>query len=206
MKASISMSHQSRLDLILGIITHIGAKSYLEIGCDWDVVFREIPLDHKVGVDPQHGGTLRMTSDEFFETNTDTFDVIFIDGLHICQQVLKDIFNSLAVLNPGGVIVMHDCLPVTEQQQEEEWKAGPWLGSVWKAFFSYNDLHKYDMAVVTIDYGCGLIMNRPATQPYLLDNPEYWPIATYQDFLNNYSKLRLLPFDTNIYAWVAGTL
>ena len=52
-----------------------------------------------------------MTSDEFFSQNKETFDLIFIDGLHIHEQVLKDIDNSLNVLNENGVILLHDCLP-----------------------------------------------------------------------------------------------
>ena len=32
-----------------------------------------------------------MTSDEFFIQNKNTFDLIFIDGLHIYEQVIKDI-------------------------------------------------------------------------------------------------------------------
>jgi predicted O-methyltransferase YrrM len=68
-----------------------------------------------IGVDPNQGVTLRMTSDEFFAANQFTFDIVFIDGLH--DQVAKDIENSLRVLNPGGIIVMHDCNPTTKISQ-----------------------------------------------------------------------------------------
>ena len=36
-----------------------------------------------------------MTSDEFFKQNEDTYDVIFIDGLHTSDAVYRDINNSL---------------------------------------------------------------------------------------------------------------
>ena len=52
------------------------------------------------GVDPNQGGTHRMTSDEFFVTNQLTFDVIFIDGW-----------------DPGGTIMMHDCNPTIKISQ-----------------------------------------------------------------------------------------
>ena len=90
---------QTRFDIINKLINSKKFKSYLEIGCQSDVNFSKIKIENKVGVDPQSGGTLRMTSDEFFSQNKDTFDLIFIDGLHIHEQVLKDIDNSLNVLN-----------------------------------------------------------------------------------------------------------
>ena len=39
-----------------------------------------------------------MSSDEFFLKNKDQFDIIFIDGLHVYEQVKRDIENSLIVL------------------------------------------------------------------------------------------------------------
>ena len=29
------------------------------------------------------------------ETITETFDIVFIDGLHLCEQVLRDVNNSI---------------------------------------------------------------------------------------------------------------
>ena len=43
-----------------------------------------------------------MTSDDFFLSNKDKFDVIFIDGLHIYEQVRKDVVNSINAINDGG--------------------------------------------------------------------------------------------------------
>lgn len=43
------------------------------------------------------------------------FDLVFIDGLHHSDQVLKDINNSLSFLEPNGVIMCHDILPSSEQ-------------------------------------------------------------------------------------------
>ena len=148
----LRFGHQQRYDLIATIATHINAQSYLEIGCAEDIVFSRILVPHKIGVDPSQGGTHRMGSDPFFVENTDTFDLIFIDGLHHWDQVLRDIDNSIRVLNPGGVIVMHDCLPVYQKEQEYGHN-GDWLGSVWHAFFYQYDTRKYDMAVVSIDHG-----------------------------------------------------
>ncbi len=46
-----------------------------------------------------------MTSDDFFrQYQGPPFDLIFIDGLHLSQQVLTDVKNALQWLNPGQVL------------------------------------------------------------------------------------------------------
>lgn len=106
-----------RWDLLNALIRWRGLTSYLELGCHENATFRAVECAEKVGVDPLRGGTLRLTSDEFFARNDRTFDLILIDGLHTFAQSLCDVCNSLSVLSSGGVIVLHDCLPETEAQQ-----------------------------------------------------------------------------------------
>ena len=104
-------NYPSRTQIIQKIINQQKYKSYLEIGCDNDENFSKIIIDKKTGIDPIKGGTLRMTSDNFFEKNIKNFDLIFLDGLHTYEQTIKDIDNSLRYLNINGVILIHDCLP-----------------------------------------------------------------------------------------------
>eukprot|EP01034_Spumella_vulgaris_P033322 gene33322-41120_t len=77
-------------------------SKYLEIGTESDYLFSPAStwFAHAVGVDPNKGGTLRMTSDAFFDQNNEYFDLIFIDGLHEAHQVYRDIQNSLKWLAP----------------------------------------------------------------------------------------------------------
>ena len=73
---------------------------YLEIGVFDNKVFNTIPLpiNQKIGVDPLRGGTHRMTSDDFFKSNKQYFDVIFIDGLHSYDQCSND-YNNRRLLS-----------------------------------------------------------------------------------------------------------
>ena len=48
--------------------------SYLEIGVQDEIVFKEIITSNKIGVDPVSGGTHKMTSDDFFAQNNKFFD------------------------------------------------------------------------------------------------------------------------------------
>ena len=68
-----------RWDLINYLIEKKNYKNYLEIGCDQNQLFSKVKIDNKIGVDPESGGNIKTTSDNFFSDNTKKFDIIFID-------------------------------------------------------------------------------------------------------------------------------
>jgi predicted O-methyltransferase YrrM len=155
----IPFSTESRLDLINLAIKKSNAKKYLEIGCDKNKIFRNIDVEYKIGVDPSRGGTHRMTSDEFFASNTESFDVIFIDGLHYYDQVSKDFYNSLKFLNDGGIIILHDMLPLSEGEAVvpiPEVLPYTWVGDVWRLAFNLSNNENIVFKLVLIDNGCGI--------------------------------------------------
>jgi predicted O-methyltransferase YrrM len=49
-----------------------------------------------------------MSTNDFFERNTDTFDCIFIDADHSYEGVLADYKNAIKIINKGGIIILHD--------------------------------------------------------------------------------------------------
>ena len=124
---------ENRQFIVQDIIDKQKYNTYLEIGCFDDELFNFIKINHKIGVDPVTGGTIRLTSDQFFSNNKEYFDCIFIDGLHTYKQVKKDIQNSLKFLNDDGVILLHDCLPNNFYQQATPRCQYTWNGDVWKA-------------------------------------------------------------------------
>ena len=85
------VKYPTRYDIIKKIIEKKKYSSYLEIGCFEDETFNKINIDKKVGVDPNSGGNVRLTSDNFFKINKDTFDIIFID--YILSNKLKKILQ-----------------------------------------------------------------------------------------------------------------
>lgn len=148
----------TRNRVIQHLINTHGYTSYLELGVEFRQTFDKILCPKKVGVEPEHEvGVLKMTSDEFFLQNTDKFDLIFIDGLHEREQVVRDVENALLALNEKGVIVMHDCNPTTEAMQKVPREQNEWTGDVWKAFVQMRERPDLSMYVVDTDYGCGVI-------------------------------------------------
>ena len=151
----------SRTKIIQDIIRKKNFKNYLEIGCDNDENFSKISIENKIGVDPLKGGTLRMTSDEFFKKNKIFFDIIFLDGLHTYEQTIKDINNSLNFLSNEGIILIHDCLPKKIWNQIVPRIYGHWNGDVWKAIVQSRTYKNADTYTIKADHGLGLIIRRP---------------------------------------------
>ncbi len=160
-----------RTDILNTLIEKYGYKSYLEVGTqDPSSNFDLINAECKVSIDPFPRGEVTFvgTSDEYFESIDENakFDIIFIDGLHHADQVLKDIENSLNHLSDNGTIVCHDCLPTTEKMQERDDHGGEWTGDVWKAIAELRvESIDLDIKVVDTDYGCGII-RRGTNIPY----------------------------------------
>ena len=152
--------YPSRIEIIQNIINKQNYQNYLEIGCDQNENFSKIKIKNKIGVDPLQGGTIRKTSDEFFNSNTQKFDLIFLDGLHTYEQTIKDINNSLKFIKSSGVIVIHDCLPKKIWNQIVPRIYGHWNGDVWKAIVHSRTYQNADTYTCIADHGLGLIFKR----------------------------------------------
>jgi hypothetical protein len=203
----------TRQDLIQRSIDALGARTYLEIGVDEGQSFCAVNVPSKVGVDPvapmpavvreldkPNVSYEAMTSDAFFESTarqrlTSGVDVAFVDGLHTYGQTYRDICNCLNYLNPGGVILVHDCLPASAQEArvaatyEEaarlngpDWN-GLWTGDGWKAITAVRAGHQdVEAAVLNCDHGVGIIhrgANRAGVRlsPAEIDALEYRDLA-----------------------------
>ena len=178
--------HPSRIDIIQKIISNQQYKSYLEIGCDNDENFSRISIDKKVGVDPLKGGTLRMTSDEFFKKNKLFFDLIFLDGLHTYEQTIKDIDNSLNYLKKNGLIVIHDCLPKKIWNQIVPRMYGHWNGDVWKAIVHSRTYSSADTYTCIADHGLGIIFKRKNRNQ--LDLKKNFKNLKFSDYYENHKE------------------
>ncbi len=51
---------------------------------------------------------IKKNSDEFFKNNDLTFDIIYVDGHHLADQVYKDAINSWNALNNSGILIFDD--------------------------------------------------------------------------------------------------
>jgi hypothetical protein len=163
------MEGMRREDVIQYLIDKNKFRSYLEIGVAQCNTFNQIRCEHKVGVDPAvetqtvvGGWISNSTSDAFFEdVNEDKFDVVYIDGLHLYEQVIKDIVNSLNCMNTGGYIVIHDCKPWNNTWERKPASSGAaWNGDVFRSIIWFREIHpEYPCFVLDCDWGLGIIHN-----------------------------------------------
>lgn len=172
---------------------------YLEIGCDKNKLFDSVPITDKVGVDPEQGGTLQITSDEFFQSNPDKFDIVFIDGLHTYDQVRRDVVNSINYLQEGGAIALHDMLPRGWKEQHVPSLTKAWNGDVWKVAFELSNTAGIDFKIVKIDHGVGVFRITDQFDE-LIDRRAELTDKQFDYFYNNLDKLPLIDWNEFI-AW-----
>lgn len=151
--------------------------TYLEIGVrNPEDNFLLVNSNKKYSVDPgidfeKNRVDFKMTSDEFFGklsaneilSENIKFDVIFIDGLHLADQVDRDIENSIKYVKDDGFIVLHDCNPPTEWHARETYRYfnGPagdiWNGTTWKAFLKWRFNPSIQSCCIDSDWGVGIL-------------------------------------------------
>lgn len=207
-----------RQELIQLSIDRLAARTYLEIGVDEGQSFCAVDVPVKIGVDPvapmpavarelekPKVSYHAMTSDDFFASAAPQqlaagIDVAFVDGLHTYGQTYRDICNCLKYLNPGGVILVHDCLPASadEARVAESYEAaasvngpgwnGLWTGDGWKAITAIRAGHQdVEAAVINCDHGVGVV-HRRATRSLPLSVADIDRLA-YEDLVADPSRL-----------------
>ena len=178
--------HPTRTEIIQKFINKTQAVNYLEIGCDTNANFSKIKVKNKIGVDPNSGGTHRMTSDEFFKDNQLKFDVIFLDGLHTYQQTIKDIQNSIKHIQDKGIIFIHDCLPKKIWNQLVPRLYGHWNGDVWKAIVEARTYDEIDTFTCIADHGIGIILKRANTDKLIFNKNVNFANLKFADYFKNH--------------------
>ena len=175
---------------------------YLEIGCAGNELFDAVMAADKVGVDPARGGTHRMTSDAYFAANPDArFDVIFIDGLHLYDQVRRDLVNALAAINPGGWIALHDSFPRDwlEEHVPQIVTSG-WTGDGWKVAFELLTTEGVEFRLVAIDHG--VLVVKPMTPgARLTDRRAELGPARFGYFADGFARLPVTDY-AGLLLWV----
>ena len=197
-----------RYDVINLLIKSVKKEitNYLEIGVrNPGQNFNKIESSNKISVDPgvefkENPVDLKLTSDEFFNKLAsgelkdvpDKYDVIFIDGLHLAEQVNRDIDNALNFIYNDGFVVLHDCNPPTEYHAREDYSynlspaKGFWSGTVWKAFYKRRFDKTISCCCIDSDWGIGIISKTDYFNDHLED--DFNPFLEYSVFTNNREK------------------
>jgi len=130
---------------------------YLEIGVQEGASLNASKCK-AIGIDPnprieakQNQEIYATTSDDFFGAfKIDAPDLVFIDGLHLFEQALKDFINVEAISHKQTVVIMDDIFPAHPSQALRNRRTCKWAGDVWKV---YEILKEYrpDLAIEPVD-------------------------------------------------------
>ncbi|HHO76806.1 MAG TPA: class I SAM-dependent methyltransferase [Deltaproteobacteria bacterium] len=147
--ASALMPGSNYLEILSSFHRHMQPKSYVEIGIGVGNSLTLVnPETKAVAIDPSpnilnpiraRAKIYPVTSDDFFkrynlfqELGTDSIDLVFIDGLHIYEQIFKDFINIEKYSDKKTVVLIHDCLPVNRSVAARSSTSRFWCGDVWK--------------------------------------------------------------------------
>jgi len=126
-------------------------RTYLEIGVETGATLGFAhAAQQAIGIDPDSSKLRREllpprarvfheTSDAFFgrQSREDALgphrlDLAFIDGMHLFEYALRDFMHVEAWSEPNGVVVLHDCVPISALSASRERRTNFWVGDTWK--------------------------------------------------------------------------
>ena len=189
----------NRIAVVNYLVGKTGGLSsrYLEIGCASNDLFHSVASLHKAGVDPASGGTHRMTSDDFFATNKEVFDVIFVDGLHEYEQVHRDAINALNTVEVGGWIAFHDLLPSSWKEHHVPRISGQWTGDCWKLAVQLKASTGVEFTILDIDHGVG-VMRKISNEWHVPEVSDELKAAGFDKFVEIVEALPIRSFETGM--------
>jgi len=141
--------------------------TYAEIGVHSGFSLAALqPHTLAVGIDPEPRGQDRwspgcrifpLTSTEFFANHDlrrilggKPLDLALIDGLHLFEQALEDFCNLERYIAPGGLIAIHDTMPLDRRTSSRSRTTEFHTGDVWKIVPFLRRLRpELDMVTVT---------------------------------------------------------
>ena len=223
--------YNTRYDVINSIINDNPNIRYMEIGVEYGVTIQNIKADNKTGIDPDpkfditkefsNINLVKKTSDDYFyDLNqlkitdpkiNNNFDIIFIDGMHQIEYVIKDITNSLSCLTENGRIFLDDILPINEREQHkipikhfyenDILKYGePWTGDVWKVLYylllKFKDL--FSIKVFTSNNHRGIATLYNIGKINIIINSDILEEINNYDYINDFKIYRQLLYDHSI--------
>ncbi len=176
----------------------IAPKCYVEIGIRHGYSLSLSPDAEKIAIDPQYAQDdmqfevqnvtfNKMTSDDFFANNDlpNSFDLAYIDGMHLFEYALRDYINLEKYATPGSIIIVDDVIPRNAEEANREPTGGAWVGDVWKVIKCFEK-YRPDLAAGMYltgsePTGCLVVTTPDANNTALSDNYD----AILAEFLAN---------------------
>ena len=168
---------------------HLVPRTYVEIGVSTGrTLALALPGTTCIGIDPsprlaRPPGTgkrvVAQTSDEFFASNDlhtvlggAPLDLAFIDGMHLFEFALRDFINLERASHPETTVLIHDCLPESEEGASRERTTVLWSGDIWRLIVLLREWRP-DLEVSVVDWaptGLGVVRGIDPRSTVLADH------------------------------------
>jgi SAM-dependent methyltransferase len=221
----------SRADVVQRLLDLFVKPRYLEIGVHLGLTFTQVKAATKVAVDPLFDFDYKNHREphctiEFHEVPSDTyfgsivgpnelFDVVFLDGLHIAEQTVRDLLNAIAHLKPDGIILIDDVIPDSYHaslsdmgavalvrnflaERDTRWLGDEaWMGDIYKVpFFLKTFMQQYSYATILENHGQTLVWRQARAAEdidgYTLEQVDR---LAFKDLIRHFASLRVMPLD-----------
>ena len=173
-RSACSVCHT--LTSLRALHTHLTPRTYLEVGTETGSSLALAGCD-AIAVDPQFQLDVTATGNRtrtfFFQMPSDTFfatenvrellgrpvDMVFLDGMHRFEFLLRDLIGTEAACHPRSLILLHDCVPLNPRMALRQWLPGDpsetetapfWTGDVWK-LLPILKKHRPDLRLHVLD-------------------------------------------------------
>ncbi len=105
-----------------------------------------------------------------------SIDLLIVDPHHTYRSSVECLEMSLALLRPGGVLLVHDCLPPFDMT-DPEFVPGDWCGLTFAAFRDVCTARGLQWCTVDANYGIGVAaVTGPSASPSRVAD-HAWPDA-----------------------------
>jgi hypothetical protein len=183
--APIQKKGLPQADVLNALLSLHRSPSNLEVGVSRGETFHQVNAARKIAVDPTFRFSVpdykpvnpnaryhEVESDVYFGRIArpgDSFDVIYLDGLHTLEQTLRDLLSSLSFLKDRDVIVIDDLypsshsasLPSQSDARIVRAKAGikrkQWMGDVYRLVF-FIDSFMQQLSYRTVEENHGQLV------------------------------------------------
>jgi hypothetical protein len=197
------MTEPSYLVLLEQIHERLRPRTYLEIGVNegYSLCLAR-PGTRAVGVDPEpllrqptDAALFPLTSDDFFARHDldavldgVPLDLVFVDGMHLFEFVLRDLINVGRYAVPTTTVLLHDCYPISAETATREHRTYLWTGDVWKVVLCLKE-YCPDVEIRVVDAppaGLGIVRHLDAAASGQLDD-------RYDEIVDRFANL---PYST----------
>lgn len=178
------------IDALREIHSQIKPRRYIEIGvckgvsfnlADPDIIAIGVDPEPQIDFDnlPENHKVISDTSDNYFSSErvlndlqSQTFDMAFLDGMHLFEFALRDFINLEKYSASDSVILIHDLFPISKETARRERLTGFWSGDVWKLVFCLKE-YRPDIKLTLLPCpptGLGAIEKLDSQSTILTDN------------------------------------